>query len=98
MSSFLDRWLYRDTSSHNMGLKNGNTGSAYTRTSSLGSQPYYPEDDKKSPQSYSHMHAPQLEKTTPNLRNVPWSYYAELESQRRGSASSTTSSESASSI
>lgn len=81
MSSFLDRWMYRDSShSHNMGLKNGNTGSTYTKTGSL------PTHEHSVIQTYTDANGEIIEKTTPNLKNVPWSYYAEMKkTSRRGS-------------
>lgn len=83
MSSFLDRWIYRDNRyTHNMGTMNGNTGSKYTQTSSLASHDMFTPN-------YTAGNPASSEKTTPNLRNVPWSYYTELNTSRRGSSSST---------
>lgn len=103
MSSFLDRWLYRSPTTHNGGNKLQNTGSKYNRDTTLTSSGQYtnyytPADGNE-----------RGEKTTPNLRNVPWAYYRECKTgnaaiiteenlkdkqQRRGSSSSDSSVES----
>jgi hypothetical protein len=73
-----------------MGTKNGNTGTVYTKTTSIGGSTIYPAE-------YALEHEPQKhgdEITTPNLRNVPWAYYTGVEQIRRGSTSSTSSTES----
>lgn len=84
MSSFLDRWLYRDNSVHNMGMKNSNTGTSYTKTGVMSTGKY-------NPKYATHMATPQ-DKTTPNLQNVPWAYYSDVEKTRRSSTTSTSSS------
>lgn len=82
MSSFLDRWLYRDNkSAHNVGTRNGNAGSFYSQTGAKQSTPYYPEGGAAYPRRASGG-------TAPNLQNVPWSYYKNVETHRRGSAGS----------
>lgn len=91
MSSFIDRWLYsRRNSLHNESTRNANTGAQYTRTRTLSTTPH------GAPTTYLAGQTSGEVKTTPNLRNVPWSYYnkEELERTRRGSASSYKSSES----
>lgn len=80
MSSFLDRWLYRDTQAHNIGTRNGNTGSAYNRTGSISGRPKY--------EHYFPAGVKPNENTTPNLTNVPWAYYTDANTSRRGSNSS----------
>lgn len=85
MSSFLDRWMYRDNHHvHNTGMKNGNTGSRYTTTSNVGSHGMYAP-------GYTAGATLAGDKTTPNLRNVPWAYYTETNTSRRGSNTSTSS-------
>lgn len=89
MSSFLDRWIYRDNQhSHNTGLKNGNTGSSYTKTTNMSSK------EQIDPQYGLNI---QNENTTPNLQNVPWSYYRGINTSRRGSDASDMSNASSSS-
>lgn len=102
MSSFLDRWLYRSQTTHNGGNKLQNTGSKYNRDTTLTSSG-----------QYTNYYTPvneNPEKTTPNLRNVPWAYYRDNKTgkativttedslkdkqQRRGSSSSESSVES----
>ncbi|GMM31185.1 hypothetical protein DAMA08_039300 [Martiniozyma asiatica (nom. inval.)] len=65
MSSFLDRWLSSSSTTHNSGLKNINTGSNYAK-------PAYRSSHGQNNEYYA-VH--NTSGTTPNLKNVPWSYY-----------------------
>lgn len=77
-----------------MGLKNGNTGSSYTKTVEMSaSEKKDPKYMSSNPADYSKSY-----RTTPNLQNVPWSYYSDVKNSRRGSEVSSSSVDSSSSI
>lgn len=78
--SFVDRWLYSSKTGHNAGTRMLNTGDNKTTLQSVHGQ--FPESEWATQKKTG---------TSPNLNNVPWRYYKDVENSRRGSCSSTSS-------
>lgn len=76
MSSFIDRWLYDRGNNSNSGTNMLNTGSYNSAAESVTPQ-----------EKFKNYVPKKLSGTTPNLTNIPYSYYAENRERRMSDSS-----------